>query len=183
MKLVKLNGIWKKIVPSYTVTGRELSGTTQAFAGATDKIPDGWLLCNGAEYNVSDYTNLYNVIGNTYGGTAGSTFRVPDYRECVLVGAGQNGTDAVVTHDVYNVGQFKNDQLQQMTGYAGTWVRNLEASIYGVLNKWNDSAAQNYYGYSGGSPVAAVSFNSAYVARSGTTTHGKQKGVNYIIHI
>lgn len=39
--------------------------------------PDGWLLCNGQEVNVSDYTDLFNVIGYKFGGE-GTCFRVPD---------------------------------------------------------------------------------------------------------
>lgn len=43
-------------------------------------IPVGWLLCDGSEYAISSYQKLYAAIGNIAGGTAGSTFRVPDLR-------------------------------------------------------------------------------------------------------
>lgn len=36
-----------------------------------------WLLCDGTEYNSADYPRLYEVIGNAWGGTAPSTFKVP----------------------------------------------------------------------------------------------------------
>lgn len=52
-----------------------LSGTIAGFAGTTP--PQGWLLCDGAEYNSQDYPDLYAVIGTTYGGSSGS-FQVPD---------------------------------------------------------------------------------------------------------
>lgn len=39
---------------------------------------DTWLPCDGHEYNVEDYPDLYTAIGITYGGVAGSTFCVPD---------------------------------------------------------------------------------------------------------
>jgi hypothetical protein len=48
----------------------------------------GWLECDGRTLNVSDYIALYQVLGNTYGGTPGSTFKLPDYRSKKLMGTG-----------------------------------------------------------------------------------------------
>ena len=48
----------------------------------------GWLPCDGRTLNVSDYYALYQVIGNTYGGTTNSTFKLPDYRSKKLMGTG-----------------------------------------------------------------------------------------------
>jgi hypothetical protein len=48
----------------------------------------GWLECDGRELSVNDYAILYSVLGNTYGGTAGSTFKLPDYRSKKLMGTG-----------------------------------------------------------------------------------------------
>lgn len=41
-------------------------------------VPLGWLKCDGTLYNVQQYQALYALIGNTYGGTGGMTFAVPD---------------------------------------------------------------------------------------------------------
>ena len=84
-------------------------GTVLSFAGQT--APHGYLLCDGASYKVADYPHLYAVIGNIYGGDS-TNFNVPDYRETVLVGVGQNTTDTIASHDVYALGEFKDDQLQ-----------------------------------------------------------------------
>lgn len=64
--------------------------------GDGSAIPDGYLLCNGAEYLQSDYPSLYGVIGNTYddslncSGKVQSTqagyFRIPDLRGRFVVG-------------------------------------------------------------------------------------------------
>lgn len=48
----------------------------------------GWLECDGRTLNVSDYRALYSVIGNTYGGTANVTFKLPDYRGKKVCGTG-----------------------------------------------------------------------------------------------
>lgn len=49
-------------------------------------VPEGWALCDGSVYKVSDYQALYSLIGNTYGGTGPSTFALPDLRAKVPVG-------------------------------------------------------------------------------------------------
>lgn len=50
-------------------------GVIQAFSGTT--IPRGFLLCNGASYKTTDYPELFDIIGYTYGGSDG-TFNVPN---------------------------------------------------------------------------------------------------------
>ena len=44
-------------------------------------IPSGWLECNGQTLSTLDslYTNLFNIIGYTFGGS-NNTFNVPDFR-------------------------------------------------------------------------------------------------------
>lgn len=64
--------------------------------GDGEDIPDGHLLCNGGEYKQSDYSSLYNVIGNVYNSaidylgnpqsTQSGYFRVPDLRGRFIVG-------------------------------------------------------------------------------------------------
>lgn len=61
-------------------------GMVSAWPGATNAIPDGWLLCDGAAYSTNTYLDLYNVIGFNYSSGAGTTFNVPDYRGVALVG-------------------------------------------------------------------------------------------------
>src|SRR6478752_1477054 len=48
----------------------------------------GWLLCDGAVYNNTAYVALSTKIGTRYGGTAGSTFAVPN--SIGRVGAGMD---------------------------------------------------------------------------------------------
>jgi hypothetical protein len=53
-------------------------GTIVPWSGTEDTIPVGWKVCNGSYLNITAYPRLFKCIGNTYGGTAGSTFRLPD---------------------------------------------------------------------------------------------------------
>jgi hypothetical protein len=53
--------------------------------------PTGYLNCDGSFYNRNDYTNLYGIIGSTFGYNASNdTFAVPDTRGRQLLGAGGN---------------------------------------------------------------------------------------------
>ncbi|WP_375622710.1 phage tail protein [Bartonella sp. TT119HLJHH] len=54
---------------------------------ATEKIPSGWLLCDGKEYSRRNYANLFAVLGETWGkGDGRTTFNVPDLRGMFLRG-------------------------------------------------------------------------------------------------
>lgn len=152
-------------------------GVIQAFSGQT--VPYGYLLANGASYKVADYPDLYAVIGNTYGGDS-TNFNVPDYRETVLVGVGENTTDTIASHDVYELGEFKDDQLQRITGDFEAGNRNTSPHTSGAFSL--KESPYTWFALSETTTSSSnVGFDSSKVTRSGTTTHGKQKGVTYII--
>jgi len=49
----------------------------------TDTAPTGWVLCDGSAYDSvtnTEYATLYTLIGNTFGGSDGTDFQVPDMR-------------------------------------------------------------------------------------------------------
>lgn len=71
-------------------------GTVVMFAGHLNanpntptlpQLPNGWLLCDGAQYDPLDpeYTDLFDVIGYAYGQN-GTLFRVPDLRQKMPIG-------------------------------------------------------------------------------------------------
>ncbi len=53
------------------------TGTIITYGAST--APSGWLPCDGRLLSTTAYSNLYNVIGNTYGAGPG-TFNLPDLR-------------------------------------------------------------------------------------------------------
>ena len=65
-------------------------GTVLSFAGLTP--PNGYLLCDGATYAVADYQDLYDVIGNTYGGDT-ENFNVPNLIDKFVQGSDISGTE------------------------------------------------------------------------------------------
>ena len=42
--------------------------------------PRGWAVCNGAILSISQFQELFSLIGTTYGGNGITTFALPDFR-------------------------------------------------------------------------------------------------------
>lgn len=53
-----------------------LVGAVIPFTGQT--LPDHFLKCDGTVYSIDDYPELFDAIGNTYGGDGVTTFAVPN---------------------------------------------------------------------------------------------------------
>lgn len=64
-------------------------GSLVSFAGTT--LPNGYLLCDGAEVSISSYPELFAIIGTSYNGSVPlvgiATFRLPDLRGRMAIGA------------------------------------------------------------------------------------------------
>jgi microcystin-dependent protein len=62
------------------------SGTIVAYGGSS--APSGWLFADGSEVSRTQFRTLFQAIGTTYGaGNGSTTFRLPDLRGRVPVGA------------------------------------------------------------------------------------------------
>ena len=60
-------------------------GGVMAYTGATP--PNGYVFCRGQELDRTTYSELYTVIGDTYGDGNGTTsFNVPDMQERIAAG-------------------------------------------------------------------------------------------------
>lgn len=103
-------------------------GTILPFGGPKANIPPGYLACDGAVYNKTQYPALYNAIGGAWG-ESGAQFRVPDLRGVFLRGQndGRPSTSAAFDPDANsresvaggasgdNVGSFQKDEIQRHT--------------------------------------------------------------------
>lgn len=166
-QVIEENG-QKKIQP-LTSDARVGNPLGTIIAVYSNHIPDGYLPCNGVAFDQTQYPALYALLGDNH---------TPDLRECVLVGIGQSDNDYDVStnptgiqdHDVYTLGQFKDDQLQGHT----------HNQIY-LLPNYAMRDAPSYQGGSGYGWTYPSSATTENTGRKGTTTHGKQIGVNYVI--
>lgn len=130
--------------------------------------PRNYLYCDGSTFNASQYPALYLYLGTNV---------LPDYRECVMVGAEQNTTDQITDHDVYAQGEFKDDQIQNITGSMNKWRPFAsDGTNTGAFENGITKARTAEY-QSSGDYISEVTFDASRVARAGTTTHGKQKAV------
>lgn len=82
-------------------------GAIVPWASDQSEIPPGWVSCNGATVANTKYPVLFKIIGNAYGGTAGSTFRLPPLTQ------GSPGiVDVFRGHYVY----FKGTEINALPG-------------------------------------------------------------------
>ena len=51
-------------------------GDIQLFA--YNFVPQGWILCNGTVLQVQQYTALFSLISNKFGGNGSTTFALPN---------------------------------------------------------------------------------------------------------
>lgn len=87
-----------------------MSQLLDIYAGLTGTIlptvatsaPSGWLLCDGSAVSRTDYSNLFNLVGTTFGsGNGSTTFNVPDLRGRSIIGVGTgSGLSARARGDV-----------------------------------------------------------------------------------
>ena len=120
----------------------------------------GYLYCDGSTFDENAYPALYMYLGTNV---------LPDYRECVMVGAEQNTTDTIATHDVYTEGEFKDDQIQEHTHYVAP------SLMYEATNAWSGRGIG--IGNSQKPATDTMAVGRILQGRSGTLTHGKQKAV------
>ena len=147
----------KKLIPltTDTGTGAPVGTLIQQYK---KKPMSGYLYCDGSTFDQNAYPALYMYLGTNV---------LPDYRECVMVGAEQNTTDTIATHDVYGEGEFKDDQLQNH-------IHNIS------LQEVTDSDSPSTKGITSYKDNVSNTTSSGVVnARTGDTdtTHGKQKAV------
>ena len=141
--------------------------TTDAGAGAPvgsllqqykKKPMSGYLYCDGSTFDQNAYPALYMYLGSNV---------LPDYRECVMVGAEQNTTDTIATHDIYGEGEFKDDQFQEHKHAIGTQTTGTYTGGYSIRGH-TDGLGEDTINKDTTSPINV---------RTGETTHGKQKAV------
>ena len=89
----------------------------------------GYLLANGAEVSRDTYSNLFTVIGTTYGGGDGrNTFNIPDFRGCFIRGLGGDATDAGVKQGCAAPNISGTFHIRGIGGMWGAFTRETMAS-------------------------------------------------------
>jgi microcystin-dependent protein len=63
-------------------------GIIRALPYGLPYIPAGWMICDGTVLMVTDYPDLFKIIGNLYGGDGQSNFALPNMSAQVPLGSG-----------------------------------------------------------------------------------------------
>jgi hypothetical protein len=171
-------------------------GTIVAFGGQTNKIPSGWLLCDGRSFNQSDYPRLFSAISTNWGSTNSSvSFNLPDLRGMFLRGVNLTRADSYQDPDknlrsgsvggnsANLVGSLQTNALQNVTGNVGEF--NSFAALSGGAS--GPFAITNHVKTGQGIPGGysdwhdRITFDLSRVARTSTETRPNNAYVNYII--
>ena len=101
------------------------------FVGSIDRIPEGYLICDGSAVSRTEYANLFQVIGVGCGNGDGSTtFNLPDFRGRFPRGvSGDSGNDPDA-EERYN--EFGGNQGNDVITYQDYAIPNIQGSFNGV---------------------------------------------------
>ena len=150
-------------------------GEITAFGGQTNKVPSGWLLCDGRAVSQTRYRALYDVVGDSWGpGDTNTTFNLPDLRGQFLRGV---DLDADVDPDVGLRTNRVTTALQSGAGgYQGDAFKGHDHSEEGNVStglKAAYGASHNHTLWISGSRRTGI--------EGGNETRPKNAAVNFII--
>lgn len=114
-------------------------GTLHHFLGTA--APDGYLACDGAEYNIADYPALANFFeaqfgsANQFGGDGETTFCIPDLQGRFLFGSS-------ATHELLETGGEEEHKLTEAEMPRHTHILNIcERDSENVIRTYYDSVS------------------------------------------
>jgi microcystin-dependent protein len=133
-------------------------GTVIDWAGAGTP-PATYLECDGTAISRVAYSDLFNVLGTTWGSGDGSTtFNLPDLRRRATIGAGGTGS-ATISNSVGSVGGEENHTLTKQEG-------KCEFDITAQFRE-PGSLNPNGIGFVGGLTIQNPNGNYAYTSSQG----------------
>lgn len=141
------------------------SGTVAPFGGTT--VPTGWVICDGRTLTTTSFTDLFNSIGYSYGGS-GSSFNVPDLRGRATSGMDDYGGAVSAVGPANRVTDAQADVLG---GVFGTETHTLtEAELPSHTHAFDDG----YFATGTGGPytgetTAGTTAANTFATRSATT--------------
>lgn len=158
------------------------AGMIVPFAGPQENIPVGWILCDGSAISRTDYVNLFNAIGTSWGsGDGTSTFNIPDLRGVFLRGVDYSR----------NLDQDKNSRSASKSGgNTGNNVGSFQPENYHSHTHqyydyyWYDGGNVPEFGTPGGDEVGERrQVERTSVSAGGNETRPDNVYVNYIIKL
>lgn len=127
-----------------TINITALVGTVAFFARSS--APTGWLKCNGAVISRTDYDELFDSIGTTYGAGDGSTtFNLPDLRgEFIRCWDDGRGVDKYPTYSGSNYGSAYSNRTFDSNVQTHA-ISNIFGEIPYNLTEYSNRASGTFY--------------------------------------
>ena len=153
-----------------------MSQLLDIYAGLTGTIlptvatsaPTGWLLCDGSAVSRTDYSNLFALVGTTFGaGNGSTTFNVPDLRGRSIIGVGTGSglsartrgqTGGTETHQLATGELPAHQHFSFNTDSTSSGAPSVTTSNYPVRD--NSTSSNATYTMHGTSNVASVGLTS-----------------------
>lgn len=171
------------------------AGMIVPFGGPVENIPAGWMLCDGTAVSRTEYSNLYNAIGVSWGtGDGTTTFNLPDLRGMFLRGvSGESGIDPDADNRVpltdnggnsgNNVGSYQEDAIRNITGTftSGSMWPGGNAGFVSNVEILGMGGGQDGDGWD--SRLARYTFDASAVVPVGNDNRPRNVYVNYIIKL
>jgi len=126
--------------------------------------PVGFLQCNGTAVSRTTYSNLFAVVGTTFGvGDGSTTFNIPDKRRRVAVGSGGTGT-GVLGNTVGNVGGSETIILTTAQMPAHNHPASSSSSVSDPTHNHNNSGTGSPGTVGSGTATIAGAFGGNFLA-------------------
>jgi microcystin-dependent protein len=158
---------------------RPPAGTVVMFASQT--APNGWLECDGSDVSRSNFSDLFNNIGTSFGSGDGSTtFTLPDLRG-EFVRGWDNGRGA---DSGRSFGSSQGDAIRNITGSFQHRSDSNTGQARGEIGAFTGQAANNPPGsaHSGGSNSARrVNFDASREVPTADENRPRNIALMYII--
>ena len=183
------SGLWKVCSPiarGVYIASSVPVGTVLAYAANLE--PNGFFVCDGRAVSRTTYSQLFSVLGTTYGAGDGSTtFNIPDFRAKFLRGYGPQGTEGLSNlgtgdNGGYS-GEFGVEQKEQLPNISGRL--SFHASNYASGDAFTTSSGGSGPDCnSADSPANQANFNASSASpiyKAGAHNAPANYAVNFII--
>ena len=132
-------------------------GTIFQYAG--ESPPSFYLICDGRSLPISKYTELYNILGNKYGGDNLNYFNIPDLRGRIIIGSGQG--DNLTNRILGITGGKENETLtiQQMPSHTHSGNTDSKGEHLHSYAPFYDTSNGNRYDCGGGAGSCPYLYN------------------------
>ena len=156
------------------------------FAGDISQMVNGWKYCNGEKMVISEYKELYDIIGINYGGEKGIYFNLPDLRGRFPVGRDNMGEKAAnrVTSDGANILGGSGGEEKHTLSLAEMPHHNHDNGAYKYLLRYTGQRTSDGQDNTSGEPD--VKHKGEIVGKGGGLPHNNMPPyltLNYIIKV